>query len=63
MLREGCQLIGHWLIWIYPDIQKKDMRPLPYCTYAMGRAVYPSTGDEEIWADLQHTVFIADPDS
>ena len=47
------------VFWTYPDIRTKDRRPLPSCTYAMVRAVYPSTEDEEIWADLQHTVFIA----
>ena len=49
--------------WTYPDTQKNDRRPFPSCTYAMVRAVYPSTEDEKIWADLQLTVFMADPDN
>lgn len=50
------------IFWTYPDIRRRERRPLPSCIYAMVRAMFPSEQDEEIWADLQHTVFFAEPD-
>ena len=50
------------IFWTYPDIKRRQRKPLPSCVYGMIRATYPSHEDEEIWADLQHTVYLDEPE-
>ena len=50
------------IFWTYPNIRKRERKPLPSCIYALVRAMFPSHESEEIWADLAHTVYVAEPD-
>ena len=36
------------IFWTFPDIRRRDRRPLPSCVYGMVRAMYPSEEDEEL---------------
>jgi len=44
------------VFWTYPKIRSGERRPLPACVYAMVRAMFPPTDDEE-YADYNHTLF------
>lgn len=46
------------IFWTYPDIKKKERRPLPSCLYMLIRAMFPPTDDEELFADFIFTKFI-----
>ena len=50
------------IFWTYANIRKKQRKPPPSCVYGMIRALFPSDPDEELWADLQHTVYTDGPD-
>lgn len=50
------------IFWTFPDIRRRERRPLPACVYGMVRAAFPAEEDEELWADLQHTLYAPEPD-
>ena len=48
------------VFWCYPDIHRGVRRALPSCVYALVRALYPPTDDEEEFAEMEHTVYISE---
>jgi len=45
------------IFWAYPYLTRNERRPLPACIYDMVRTMFPSSADEEVNADWQHSVF------
>lgn len=46
------------IFWAFPDIKRKERRPLPSCLYMMIRAIYPPTDDDEEFADFIFSKYI-----
>lgn len=50
------------IFWTYPDIRRRQRKPIPSCVYLMIRSMYPNVDNEEIWADLEHTIYVDVPE-
>lgn len=50
------------IFWTFPEMRRKERKPLLSCVYSMIRAMYPGHENEELWAELQHTVYVELPD-
>lgn len=50
------------VFWAFPNIRRKERRPLPSCLYMQIRAQYPPTLDDEEFADHIFTKFIPEVD-
>ena len=48
------------VFWSYPDIHRGCRRALPSCVYALVRALFPPTDDEEEFAEIDHTIYISE---
>ena len=46
------------VFWLYPNIKRRQRRPLPACLYACIQAMFPPTDDEEEFADWQFSEFV-----
>ena len=45
------------VFWCFREIRKGERRPLPSCIYALVRASYPGTENEEEFADMVFSEF------
>lgn len=50
------------IFWTYPEIRRRQRKPIPSCVYLMIRSMYPNADDEELWADLEHTIYVDIPE-
>lgn len=51
------------VMWLYPQVKKKERLPLPACLYSYIQAAFPPTDDEETFADWQFSKFVYRSDS
>lgn len=46
------------VFWLFPDINRKECRPLPACLYSWVQATFSPTDDQEEYADWQFSQFV-----
>ena len=46
------------IFWTFPEIRKKERRPLPSCIYMMVRACYFDTDSDEEFANHDFSIYI-----
>ena len=47
-----------FVFWIFPEIKRKERRPLPACLYSSVQAMFPPTDNEEEFAEWQFSEFV-----
>jgi len=46
------------IYWMYPELKRKQRKPLPACLYSLIQAKFPPVVNEELFADYRFSEYI-----